>query len=139
MRKKPGFKAVLIVVVAAVLIGAMVCRLPAFRSYLNNRSLANELRLHPKPYAGCAHTLLLMDDAKQWWALEYHKTTNDPPPTLADLRPYMGRGSNGDMPECPCGGTYIPGRLDEPAKDTLSPQDHTWERWNAYEAKGQQQ
>src|ERR1039458_1305289 len=40
----------------------------------------------------------------------------------------MGIGSNGVMPECPCGGTYIPGRLDEPAKDTLNPPEHTWER-----------
>ncbi len=135
MRKKPLITTVLTAVVAAVLIGAMVCRLPAVRSYIKNRALANELRLHPKPYAGCSITLRLIDFAKEQWALENRKTTNDPPPTLNDLRPYIGRGSNGDIPECPCGGTYIPGRLDEPAKDTLSPQEHTYERMNAYEAK----
>ena len=70
---------------------------------------------------------------------EFRKTTNDPPPTLNDLRAYIGRGSNGDIPECPCGGTYIPGRLDEPAKDTLSPQDHTYARENAHKAKRQNQ
>jgi hypothetical protein len=139
MRKKPLFNTVFTVVVAALLIGSMVFRLPAVRSWLKNRAYASAKLSPPKPYAGCSHTLLLIDSAKQWWADENHKTTNDPPPTLNDLRPYIGRGSNGVMPECPCGGTYIPGRLDEPARDTLSPQDHTWERWNAHEAKRQNQ
>jgi hypothetical protein len=139
MRKKPLFNTVLTVVVAALLIGAMVFRLPAVRSYLKNRAYASAPLSPPKPYAGCSITLRLIDSAKQQWALEYHKTTNDPPPTLNDLRPYIGRGSNGLMPECPCGGTYIPGRLDEPAKDTLSPQDHTYARENAHKAKRQNQ
>jgi hypothetical protein len=139
MRKKPLFNTVLTVVVATLLIGAMAFRLPAVRSYLKNRAYANAPLSPPKPYAGCAHTLLLIDDAKNQWAVEYHKTTNDPPPTLNDLRPYIGRGSNGVMPECPCGGAYIPGRLDEPARDTLSPQDHTYERMAAHEAKRQNQ
>ena len=135
MRKKPLFQTLLTAVVAAVLIGAMVCRLPAVRAYLKNRAFAQQTRSHPPLSHACWLNLQLFESAKEQWASEYHKTTKDPPPTWDDLRAYVGRGPEGLLPECPCGGTYTLGRLDEPAKCSLTSQEHTYERMDAYEAK----
>jgi hypothetical protein len=116
-----------VTVAAAAIIAGIEWMSPAARS---DRAWAKALRLHPKPYAFCSHIVLLMDDSKSQWAIEHQKTTNDPPPTLEDLRPYMGKGPKGEMPTCPCGGKYILGRLDEHARCSLSPQEHTWDRYN---------
>jgi hypothetical protein len=53
----------------------------------------------------CVNNLRLIDSAKQQWALEFKKGPNDTP-TADDLRPYLGRGVNGEMPVCPEGGSY---------------------------------
>ena len=57
----------------------------------------------------CIAGLKAIDGAKQTWALEFHKTTNDVP-TWADL---TGGSSSiiGWRPECPNGGVYTIGRV----------------------------
>ncbi len=48
----------------------------------------------------CISNLRIIDGAKSQWALEQHmETTSTPGDT--DLQPYMGRGSNGELPVCP--------------------------------------
>ena len=61
----------------------------------------------------CVNNLRQIDGAKQQWALEYKKTTNDVP-TMEDIRPYVGRGTEGEIPHCPLGGIYKIGRIGEP-------------------------
>jgi hypothetical protein len=85
----------------------------------------------------CLNNLRFIDNAKQMWAYEHHKTTNDPPPTLEDLQFYIGHGGgNGRlMPECPCGGTYMIGRLEEPPRCSLPAEEHTYARIQSHEPK----
>jgi hypothetical protein len=60
----------------------------------------------------CINNLRLIDSAKQQWALEHNKKNSDVP-TEADIRPYMGRTAEGEMPKCPEGGVYIIGAVGE--------------------------
>jgi RNA polymerase sigma factor (sigma-70 family) len=53
----------------------------------------------------CINNLRLIDSSKQQWALEFRKQNTDTP-TWEDLRPYLGRGPNGELPTCPDGGAY---------------------------------
>jgi hypothetical protein len=55
----------------------------------------------------CVRNLRQLDAAKQQWALEYHKTTNDVA-SMQDLLPYL----KGPF-KCPDGGTYVAGRVGE--------------------------
>jgi len=59
----------------------------------------------------CINNLRQIDAAKQQWALEYKKTTNDIP-REEDIRPYIGPGP-GMLPTCPAGGVYTIGNLVE--------------------------
>src|SRR5436190_17818080 len=54
----------------------------------------------------CVNNLRLVQGAKEQWALELHKSTNDTP-SCDDLRTYVGRGPTGELPQCPQGGKYI--------------------------------
>jgi hypothetical protein len=69
----------------------------------------------------CINNLRLIDAAKQQWALENKKQSTDTP-TMQDLRPYIGRGPNGEMPACPGGGVYTIGTVGE--KPTCSIPGH---------------
>jgi hypothetical protein len=69
----------------------------------------------------CINNLRLIDAAKQQWALEFRKQTTDTP-AMEDLKPYIGRGPNGEMPTCPDGGTYTIGTVGE--KPTCSNPAH---------------
>jgi hypothetical protein len=69
----------------------------------------------------CINNLRLFDAAKQQWALENKKQSTDTP-AMSDLRPYLGRGANGEMPVCPAGGTYTLGTVGE--KPTCSHPGH---------------
>jgi membrane protein involved in colicin uptake len=60
----------------------------------------------------CINNLRLIDAAKQQWALENKKLATDTP-EVSDLQPYVGRGTNGEMPSCPDGGTYTFGTIGE--------------------------
>ena len=48
----------------------------------------------------CINNLRLIDASKQQWALEQKKQGTDTPQGT-DLQPYLGRGSNGELPTCP--------------------------------------
>jgi hypothetical protein len=74
--------------------------------------------------AACINNLRQIDGAKQQWALENNKTSNDVP-TMDDLRVYMGRGPQGTIPRCPAGGTYIPGRVGESPRCSIGGPSHT--------------
>jgi hypothetical protein len=69
----------------------------------------------------CINNLRLIDAAKQQWALEFRKQATDTP-GIDDLRPYIGRGPNGEVPTCPDGGTYTIGAVSE--KPTCSNPSH---------------
>ena len=60
----------------------------------------------------CLNNLRLIESGKMQWSLEQHKIGNQSP-TWDDLRPFIGRGSNGVMPECPLHGIYTPGTVAE--------------------------
>jgi cell division protein FtsB len=60
----------------------------------------------------CVNNLRLIDSAKQQWALEHQKQAADTP-AWSDLQPYIGRGTNGELPACPSGGTYVIGAVGE--------------------------
>jgi hypothetical protein len=72
----------------------------------------------------CVNNLRQIDAAKQQWALENDATTNNPP-TWNDIRPYLGRGLEGEVPRCPQGGTYIIGRLDEKPRCSIGEPSHS--------------
>jgi RNA polymerase sigma factor (sigma-70 family) len=61
----------------------------------------------------CINNLRLIDAAKQQWALEFRKQTTDTP-AVSDIKPYMGRGPQGEMPVCPDGGVYTIRSVGEP-------------------------
>jgi hypothetical protein len=72
----------------------------------------------------CINNLRQIDGAKQQWALE-NNITNDAKPSWANVQPYMGRGSQGESPKCPQGGTYILGRLSELPSCSIGGPRHT--------------
>lgn len=68
--------------------------------------LAPNLRpVHPEMRPNCVNNLRQFEGAKEQWALEFHKNTNDIP-TAGDLRPYLRQ-----MLVCPQGGAYTLGRV----------------------------
>jgi hypothetical protein len=69
----------------------------------------------------CINNLRLIDAAKGQWALEYHKQNSDTP-TMEEIRPYVGRGFNSEVPVCPDGGVYTLGKVGE--KPTCSIPGH---------------
>lgn len=65
--------------------------------------------------APCVNRLMQIDSAKQEWALENGKTSNDVP-TWGDIYPYLSssftnRWFTNGTPVCPEGGTYTLGRV----------------------------
>ena len=72
----------------------------------------------------CINNLRQIDGAKQEWAVENNKSSNDIP-TSAEIAVYL---KNDRLPVCPLGGTYIMGRVDEDPKCSISttawPNDH---------------
>jgi hypothetical protein len=69
----------------------------------------------------CINNLRLIDAAKMQWALD-HNEDNADTPTMEDLRPYLGRGTNGQLPWCPGGGVYTIGSVGQ--KPTCSVPGH---------------
>jgi hypothetical protein len=113
-----------------ILAGVFVLSLSAFVSNFiraRNTSASN----------ACINNLRQIDGAKQQWALENQKTANDVP-SWDDIRPYLGRGPQGDLSglRCPNGGTYTIGRVADPPtcsvggpKDSL---DYDYSKENRY-------
>jgi hypothetical protein len=71
------------------------------------------------PANACINNLRQIDGAKQQWALESGKTNGDIIVTENDIRPYLGRGAEGRIPQCPSGGKYTIGKLKEPPTCSL--------------------
>jgi|ERR1041385_5543068 hypothetical protein len=66
----------------------------------------------------CINNLRQVDGAKQQWALEKRKATNDVP-SVGDISPYV---RNQQIPKCPAGGIYTLGSVDEVPRCSLK--DH---------------
>ena len=49
----------------------------------------------------------LIDAAEQQWALEQHQGVASTPQGT-DLQPYLGHGSNGELPTCPADSSATP-------------------------------
>jgi len=89
--KKQGFTLVEIMIVVAI-IGLLAAI--AIPNFVKARTTSQQ--------NACINNLRLVDAAKQQWALEQHKQTTDTPAASGtDLQPYLGRGSNGELPSCP--------------------------------------
>ncbi|HZV35035.1 MAG TPA: prepilin-type cleavage/methylation domain-containing protein [Verrucomicrobiae bacterium] len=71
----------------------------------------------------CVNNLRQIDGAKQTWALENNKSSNDVV-TWQQIQPYLGRGPEGSIPVCPQGGRYILGRIGELPKCSIGA-DHS--------------
>jgi len=85
----------------------------------------NFIRVRNTPASmACVSNLRIIQGAKEQWGLENHKTTNDAP-TLEDIGPYMGRGAAGEIPVCPQGGIYTPGRLGQPPTCSIGGPQHS--------------
>jgi len=77
-------------------------------------------------HACCICELEQIAGAKQAWAIQYNKTTNDIP-TLADLQPiiFPGRKDEPLVFRCPKGGTYTVGRVGEAPRCSIGGSSHT--------------
>jgi hypothetical protein len=89
------------------------------------------VRTHTIPSAApCVNRLMQIQAAKEEWALERNKTTNDVP-TWDDLYPYLWSGftnswfTNG-RPVCPEGGTYTLGRVGVPPTCSIGGPRHSY-------------
>ena len=77
-------------------------------------------------YGSCTSELRQIYGARQEWARQYNKGTNDIP-TLADLQPlvFPGRTNLALVFRSPEGGTYAIGRLGEPPTCSVGGPEHT--------------
>jgi prepilin-type N-terminal cleavage/methylation domain-containing protein len=87
--KKGGFTLVEIMIVVAI-IGLLAAI--AIPNFVKARTTSQQ--------NACINNLRLIDASKQQWALEQKKQSTDSPQG-SDLQPYLGRGSNGELPTCP--------------------------------------
>ena len=71
-----------------------------------------------RPY--CVNNLRQIEGAKQLWAEENKKNTNDVP-SLEDIRALAGAHAL----KCPQGGSYTIGRVGEPARCSIGGPGHT--------------
>ncbi len=97
--KKSGFTLVEIMIVVAIIGLLAAIAIPNFVK-ARTTSQAN----------ACINNLRQIDGAKQQWALENKKPASASPGSTS-ITPYLGRGSNGQWPACPAGGSYTVGNL----------------------------
>jgi prepilin-type N-terminal cleavage/methylation domain-containing protein len=78
----------------------------------------------------CINNLVCIDNAKQQWALDFHKNNSDTP-AGSDLQPYLGRTAAGSLPCCPADGaqsfasSYNPQSVGQKTVCLISPATHT--------------
>ena len=70
---------------------------------------------HP-PNVACINNLRQIDGAKEQWALENRKGTNDVP-SAADISPYI---FHQEIPKCPVGGVYTVGPVGRSPRCSIS-------------------
>ena len=95
VNRKAGFTLVEIMIVVAI-IGLLAAI--AIPNFVKARTTSQQ--------NACINNLRLIDSSKQQWALEQRKQNTDTP-LGSDLQPYLGRGSNGELPSCPVDGTQV--------------------------------
>ncbi len=104
-----GSEGAMMVVLPAAAVGGMLAAI-AMPNFVKARTTSQQ--------NACINNLRLIDASKQQWALENKKQPTDVP-TVADVKPYMGRGAEGEMPKCPQGGTYTIGAINEKPKCSI--------------------
>jgi hypothetical protein len=72
----------------------------------------------------CNYNLMQIRYAKQQWAGNYGKTTNDIP-VWNDLRPFFPDEWSNRIPVCPSGGTYSIGSVGEDPKCSIGGKGHS--------------
>ena len=116
--KKKGFTLVEIMIVVAI-IGLLAAI--AIPNFVKARTTSQQ--------NACINNLRLVDSSKQQWALEQKKQTTDTPQGT-DLQPYLGRGSNGNLPACPVDPqnsfttSYTPNNVGTPPQCQIVPTSH---------------
>ena len=84
-----GFTLIEIMIVVAII--GMLAAI-AIPNYVHARLKAQQ--------SACINNLSKIDGAKQAWAIET-KSSPSATPTLANIQPYLGRGTAGVAPSCP--------------------------------------
>jgi prepilin-type N-terminal cleavage/methylation domain-containing protein len=116
--KKQGFTLVEIMIVVAI-IGLLAAI--AIPNFVKARTTSQQ--------NACINNLRLIDASKQQWALEQRKQSTDTP-VGSDLQPYLGRGSNGELPSCPVDPqsgfttSYTPNNVGTPPVCQVVPSSH---------------
>lgn len=78
----------------------------------------------------CINNLRQIDGAKQQWAIENNIGLTTARPGSRMIQPYLGRGSNGELPTCPADtkqtydSSYLTGNLSTPPACQISSTNH---------------
>jgi prepilin-type N-terminal cleavage/methylation domain-containing protein len=116
--KKQGFTLVEIMIVVAI-IGLLAAI--AIPNFVKARTTSQ--------MNACINNLRLIDSSKQQWAVE-QKQQSTATPAGSDLQPYLGRGSNGELPTCPIdpqnafSTSYTPNNVGVPPVCQILPTTH---------------